>query len=326
MKPISGLLEKIPHKGLRRVVSLAGMLAFSLLLGFILERTLNPEALKGAKQAQDQWIADIGSLTPMGLVDGYLGDIGAAASGKWFYEPPAKPPKPKSKLGPIPPTAEELACEAARALRASQPPCKSLLSGSLAACETGERSDPECTAYIACRAKELTMLTEPFECFNIRKNSPLQLPLQDSPLLAQANAPVSPSAQIHPILIPLAAIVHGVTRIIDGGLWAILLAVVQLGVGFVLFLVLTPLLNKSREPGFGDGWMNYILGPITIILLGSLVALVLQGIMLGALSLFSWITGFAAAAAGATGIVGGAWWSAQKLAEKGIEEAVTKRV
>ncbi len=128
------------------------------------------------------------------------------------------------------------------------------------------------------------------------------------------------------MLIPLAAIVYGVTRIVDGGLWTILLAVCQLGVGFIAFLVITSTLSKSGKAGFDDGSANYILLPICVVVLGSLVALILQGVMLSTLYLFSWITGLAAAAAGATGLAGGAWWSVQKLTEKGIEDVVTKRV
>lgn len=330
MKPISGLLEKIPHRGLRRVVALAGMLAFSLVLGFVLEKTLNAEALSGAKKAQDEWIATVSSLTPMGLVDGYWGDVGAAATGKWLYEPPPKKEsKNSSAPTPVTPSAAEIACTNARAKRLTRLSCSAQFPGAELACRDPLNTDPACTAYLTRRADETSLLADPIECYGLtpsmRDRILAQLPIE-TPLLAQADAPSSPSAQLHPILIPLAAIVHGVTRIIDGGLGTILLAVFQLGVGFVLFLVLTPFLNKSREPGFGDGWMNYILGPISVILLGSLVALVFQGIMLGALYLFSWITGLAAAAAGATGIVGGAWWSAQKLTEKGIEDAVTKRV
>lgn len=325
MKPISRLLEGIPHRGLRRIVALGGMLLFSLVLGFVLERTLNAEALAGAKKAQDEWIASIGSLTPMGLVDGYWTDVEAAMQGKWLYEPP-KPPEPKI-IAPLQPTDAELRCQAARERRASQPSCKTRFPGSMSACEAGLSTDPACADYVACLATETSMLADPLECYGLSQSplSQLQLNIQN-PMLAQANAPATPSAQLHPLFIPLAAIIHGVTRIFDGGLGMILQAAFQLGVGFVLFLVLTPLLHKSREPGFGDGWMNYILGPITIILLGSVVALILQGIMIGALSLFSWITGFAATAAGATGVAGGAWWSFQKLTEKGIEDAITKRV
>lgn len=326
MKPISGLLEKIPHRGLRRIVALAGMLAFSLVLGFILEKTLNAEALSGAKKAQDQWIADVSTFTPMGLIDGYLGDLGEAASGKWFYEPPPKPAD-HTIITPVAPNAAQARCQAARDLRTSMPSCDAQFPGSQAACVAGLNTDATCSAYVACLATETSMLADPLECYGLSTSALGRLPLDaENPLLAQANAPSSPNGQLHPILIPLAAIVHGVTRIMDGGVWTILLAVFQLGVGFVAFTVITSAFSKSGKSGFGDDWMNYILGPISVILLGSLAALLLQGLMLGALYLFSWITGLAAFAAGATGVAGGAWWSVQKLTEKGIEDAVTKRV
>lgn len=327
MKPVTRLLDSIPHRSLRRAVALALLLGFSLVLGFVLEQVMNKDALAGMKKAQDQWIADISTLTPMELVDGYLSDVGAAASGKWLYEPPAKP---KPKTGPkatLPaPTAAEIACEEARARRASMPSCNARFPGSKAACMADQSTDPSCADYRKCLADQLNMLAEPFECLTLPRSPVFQLPLStDSPPVFQASEPTS-NGSLHPLLVPLAAISHGVTRIIDGGLWTILLAVFQLGVGFVVFNVITSAFSKSGKAGFGDGWSNYILLPICVIVLGSLVALLLQGVMLGALYLFSWITGLAAFAAGATGVAGGAWWSVQKLTEKGIEDVVTKRV
>jgi hypothetical protein len=328
MKPVTRLLDSIPHRGLRRVATLALMLAFSLILGFALEQTMNKDALAGMKKAQDQWIADVSQLTPMGLVDGYLGDLGAAAAGRWLYEPPPKPKiKNEIKLVQPAPTAAEIACEEARARRGSVPSCNALYPGSKAACVAGTSTDPTCAAYTECLASEVSMLADPFECYGLARSRLLQLPpVTESPLLATASAPSPPTGQLHPILIPFAAIVHGVTRIIDGGLWTILLAGFQLGVGFVAFRVITSAFNKSGKAGLGDQWTNALLGPVCVIVLGSVVALILQGFMLGALYLFSWITGLAAAAAGATGVAGGVWWSVQKLTEKGIEDAVTKRV
>ena len=324
MKPVKRLLDSIPHRGLRRVATLALMLAFSLVLGFVLEQTLNKDALAGMKKAQDQWITDVSKLTPMGLVDGYLGDVGAAASGQWLYEPP---PRPKQKT--ITPADDDAVskCGMAKTLRALTPPCSITYPGlSQVDCATGLSTHPSCPALLKCMANAINIPSDPPECLGLgARVSPFSLDA-DGPLLKQANARASPGGQLHPILIPLAAIVHGVTRIVDGGLWTVLLVVFQLGVGFVAFSVITSALNKSGEPGFDDGWTNYILVPVCVILLGSLVALILQAFMLGALYLLSWITGLAAAAAGATGLAGGAWWGVQKLTEKGIEDVVTKRV
>lgn len=301
------------------------MLGFSLVLGFALEQVMNKDALVGMKKAQDQWIADISMLTPMGLVDGYFSDVGAAASGKWLYERPPEV-KPKKRGPQATQSPAELACQEARARRASVPSCSARVPGSQAACMAGQSTDPSCVDYRKCLADRLNMLAEPFECLTLPRSPIFQLPLStDSPPVFQASGPTS-NGSLHPLLVPLAAIVHGVTRIIDGGLWTILLAVFQLGVGFVAFNVITSAFSKSGKAGFGDGWSNYIFLPICVIVLGSLVALLLQGFMLGALYLFSWITGLAAFAAGATGVAGGAWWSVQKLTEKGIEDVVTKRV
>ncbi len=328
MKPITRMLDSIPHRGLRRATGLALMLGFSLLLALVLEQTSDQKTLEGMKAAQTQWIKDVSALTPMGMVDGYLGDVAAAASGQWVYErpPEAGPKRGPRALAPAP-SAAELACEQARASRASRPSCAARFPGSQAACMAGQNPDPSCADYLKCLADQLNMLAEPFECLTLPRRPMLDLPLAtQNPVPLPSIEPTSDSQQLHLILIPLAALVHGATRIIDGGLWTILLAVFQLGVGFAAFNTITSAISKSGKAGFGDGWSNYILLPICVIVLGSIVALILQGFMLGTLYLFSWITGLAAAAAGATGLGGAAWWTFNKLAEKGIEEVVTKRV
>ncbi len=174
-KPVTRLLDSIPHRGLRRVVTLALMLAFSLLLGFVLEQTMNKDALAGMKKAQDEWITDVGRLTPMGLVDGYLGDIGAAASGKWLYEPPLIP-KAKSEPNAFAATRDPAAarCAVARVLRSLTPSCASRFAGlSASTCTAGLGDDPSCPAYVACMSSEVSMLADPIECIGVDRPSHL---------------------------------------------------------------------------------------------------------------------------------------------------------
>jgi hypothetical protein len=47
--------------------------------------------------------------------------------------------------------------------------------------------------------------------------------------------------------------------------------------------------------------------------------------MLGALSALSWATGFAATAAGATGVAGFAWVCITELTKKGAEHVITPK-
>jgi hypothetical protein len=312
------MVNRIPHAGARRAVMMAFVLAVSLALGFTLEKTTSPATLTSLHKAQDDWIATIGAMTPLGLAQGYLGDIDAALKGKWIYEPPPGPIVPSPAIVELQQRID--ACNTARMARTLQPTCAEQLrdTGLTASSCMVRHDDPACVAYLACLDQTPIIPLTPPECEGVPRFPILSL----TPSAEGASAPDS-SQSTHVLLIPLASIVHGVTRITHDGLSAILLAGFQLLVGFAAFVALSRALNSGRI-GFGDGWMNYTLGPISVIGLGSLVALVLQGVMLGSLIALSWVTGLAAGAAGATGIIGGLWWAGTKLAEKGIEDALTK--
>ena len=317
MKPIMRMVDRIPHRGARRAVTVALMFAISLALGFIIENTTNAATLSSLRDAQTGWIRTVETMTPMGLVDSYLGDVDAAMRGEWVYQRPASEITPAEKRASV--------ARAARCNNLSQPPScveEQIAAGSSGKC-IGNESDPSCAALFACIERKLATPPPPPECqpdFNdaIAKLTPItpSAPTQDSNILP---------AQVRLLLVPLASIVHGVTRILDSGFGVIALAAIQLALGFGAFMAITRAFSASRKTGFGDGWMNYILGPISVIALGSVIAQLFVWLMLGALYAFSWITGLAAAAAGATGIVGGLWWASTKLAEKTIDEALTKR-
>ena len=316
MKPVIRMVDRIPHRGARRAVMVALLFAISLALGVTVENTTNKATLTSLHDAQDDWISTVEAMTPMALVDSYLGDVDAAMRGQWVYE------RPIAEM----PVAEKRA-SVARAARCNNlplpPSCleEQIAAGSSGKC-IGHESDPACAALFACLDRKLTTLPPPPEC---------------QPNYADAIeklAPIAPSeptsdnilpAQVRLLLVPFASIVHGITRTFDGGIGVIGMTAIQLLLGFAAFAVITRALRPSRQAGFGDGWMNYILGPISVIILGSVIAQLFVWLMLGALYAFSWITGLAAAAAGATGIIGGLWWAGTKFAEKSIEDAITKR-
>jgi len=318
VKSIIRMVNRIPHPGARRAVMLVFVLGVSLGLGFTVENTTSPATLTSLHKAQDDTIAIVGAMTPLGLAQGYVGDIDAALKGKWFYEPPPEAVTPSPAIVELQQRIQ--ACDAARLERTLQPSCAEQFRGSglsASSCMV-RKDDPDCAAYLECLDKTPILPLTPPECEGLPR-FPI-LSLDPSP---QGASTQESSQSTHALLVPLAAITHGVTRITHEGLGAILLAGFQLLVGFAAFVAISRALNSGRI-GFGDGWMNYVLGPVSVIALGSLVALVLQGVMLGALGALSWITGFAASAAGATGVVGGLWWAGLKLAEKGIEDALTK--
>ena len=69
-----------------------------------------------------------------------------------------------------------------------------------------------------------------------------------------------------------------------------------------------------------------IIAPLAIIALASIIGMVLWGLMMGALYALSWITGLAATAAGATGVVGFCWLCITELTKKGAEHVITPEI
>ena len=103
-------------------------------------------------------------------------------------------------------------------------------------------------------------------------------------------------------------------------------ALVQLGLGALAFAVFNFWRTKGDTIFMGDFWLTLIVAPIAIIALASLIGLVLWGIMIGALYALSWVTGLAATAAGATGVVGFCWLCVTELTKKGAEHIITPQV
>jgi hypothetical protein len=102
-------------------------------------------------------------------------------------------------------------------------------------------------------------------------------------------------------------------------------ALVQLALGALAFAVLNYWRTRGETVFMGDFWLTLIVSPLAIILFASLIGVVLWGLMIGALSALSWVTGLAATAAGATGVAGFAWLCFTELTKKGAEHIVTPK-
>lgn len=105
-----------------------------------------------------------------------------------------------------------------------------------------------------------------------------------------------------------------------------LTALVQLVLGGLAFAVFNFWRTKGETLFIGDFWLSMIISPIAIIALASLIGMVLWGVMMGALYALSWITGLAATAAGATGVVGFCWLCVTELTKKGAEHVITPEI
>lgn len=103
-------------------------------------------------------------------------------------------------------------------------------------------------------------------------------------------------------------------------------ALVQLGLGALAFAAFNFWRTRGETIFMGDFWLTLIIAPIAIVALASLIGLVLWGIMIGALYALSWVTGLAATAAGATGVVGFCWLCVTELTKKGAEHVITPHV
>ncbi len=103
-------------------------------------------------------------------------------------------------------------------------------------------------------------------------------------------------------------------------------SLVQLVLGALAFFVLNFWRTKGETIFFGDFWISMIVSPLAIVLLASVMGFVLWGVMMGALFALSWVTGLAATAAGATGVLGFCWLCVTELTKKGAEHVMTPKV
>lgn len=104
-----------------------------------------------------------------------------------------------------------------------------------------------------------------------------------------------------------------------------LVSLVQLVLGGLAFAVLNFWRTRGETIFLGDFWISMIVSPLAIVLLASVLGLALWGVMMGALYALSWVTGLAATAAGATGVLGFCWLCVTELTKKGAEHIVTPK-
>jgi ABC-type multidrug transport system fused ATPase/permease subunit len=122
---------------------------------------------------------------------------------------------------------------------------------------------------------------------------------------------------------PFIALVLTVTRFFAlGGLSAI----VQLALGALCVFTIIFVTSKRQRIVFEHLYANIFALPILIVLAASLIGLVLQYLMLGALNVASSVTSFAAYAMGAGGVITIGWTCCVKLAGNTLEDVIKKRI
>jgi hypothetical protein len=329
------LLRRIKNPRLRYAVLFFAMFALQLAAGKAVETVLSPGSLHGAKAAQAVWLAKLKEFTPLELGRGYMADFGPAMRGDILYRaaaPAATGPFPEEVTAALQADAERRArCVAAREAATEHAPCALMVPAGLSSSQCMVESDrPACAEYLQCLEEAgPVMSAKPLECAGLGA-SPfggvlLGAGLGDAtPLSSPDLLPENPRNVIPGILAPLAALARTVTRVFSGG-FAAIVPIMQLGLGFLgatLFLK-----NRSRAGVDSDDFFALvIMGPILVIAIGSLAALALQWVMIGGLEFFGWVTGLAGMAAAATGFAGACWYCFTKLAEKGVEGALTGKL
>ncbi|MBY0423426.1 MAG: hypothetical protein K2Q06_14055 [Parvularculaceae bacterium] len=329
-KAVRRLLRRIPDPRLRMSAIFAVFFAINLVAGRVVETIFDKESLEGAYRAQSTWIAKLKTFTPLELGKGYLDDFGPAMRGDILYKPPAAAAGPSAAA-----VTAALQEDADRRLDCMRARVKSLDHGCMRLLPAGETastctvapSTAGCETYLACaREERREFFMTPPECAGLEL-SPLLTPALGSGVPV-ADAPSSSAATekgvvVPGMLAPIAAFVRTMTRLFSGGAAAIV-PFMQLGLGVLgAFVVM-----RDRKPGRndGDGFAMFLMSPVVVILIASLGALALKWLMIGALAAFAGVTQFAATAAGATGFVGACWYCFAKLAEKGVEGAMTGKI
>lgn len=125
------------------------------------------------------------------------------------------------------------------------------------------------------------------------------------------------------ILSPLVALGYTAGRLFEAGG---ITAMIQLGLGLLLVAVFNFISSDGKSIFFDELYANVFLFPVGAIVIGSLIGMVLWGVMMAALYLLSWITSLAAMAAAATGIAGFCYTCITKLAEQGMEHVATPKL
>ena len=274
--------------------------AVMLVVSAIFQGATDEKTFRVAQAAQERWITVMSAFTPWNLVTGYWSDLKASFRGDFSWSPPQRSDEEtiagfelcKSESDRIYLAA---ACEAPTSLVTldyCEKARKRLANPKLPWCE-GEGPQGE------------TATVEPEAV---------------SPLLDDR-----PNAKGGGILAPFWALYRTWTRLTyDGGI-SYLYAFAQLGAGLLGVLLLTNLATNGRQtwPDHPVGWL--ILFPAGLIGCASVLAFIFKWLMIGALTMLSWLTDLAAISAGAAGFAGFCWWVIVKLAEYSTQEALTPK-
>lgn len=318
-----GFLARIENRSVRRALSFLIVFFVSLGIGHVCERLFDGKAVQRVFAGQSEWLQKLQAMAPLALVKGYAEDFGPASAGRWVYQPPPPPPPPltpqqQAAISRAAATQAGCALARARPQGAHCPP-----PPGLSASECLVNPDlAGCRAFNACRAQ--TPLQLPHVAPECAHTAPSLSQPALGDLLQRPPEPLpleKPKPQVHALLLPFAALVRTLTRLFAGGAWGFALASVQLAMGLLGLLVIGRQLKFSGED-LHPAVTLLVVVPIGSVVVGSVLALGLQWLMLGVGYLFHWVTGLAAAAAGAGGTTGFCWLCLKKLTEQRAEALI----
>ncbi len=325
------ILQRIPDPRVRRAASFILAFAVSLAVGRAFEVVLSDEQVIAAEKAQKQWIETLASFAPLSLVKGYAADFRAVMAGDLVYVAPEPPPtltdEAQAEINAG--AAAIAACNLARFAPEPSAACADVFASGLSSSDClVHPENPGCAALNACAEERDTLFKTPPECVGVgdgalynylgvsRLNGDLASPLTVAPT-------ESASVSVPIYFAPIAATFRSVTRIIGENKVAPFIAIGQVAIGALAFLVITHIGSNGARLGFDDALGNLLFAPACIVFLASLSALIIQWLMIGALGAFSWATSLAAACCGTSSVGAALWYCLKKLGEKGVEGALT---
>lgn len=276
---------------------LRGVLIFavSLTIGRLCEVAFSQTTLTRAVAAQDRWMRSVQRLSPFGLARDYVDDFDHARRGEIVVH--------------------------------------RVDTAALATLDRAEKAASEAHALcrLALSARDSSAIAR--RCAGLGVTDAMSLAIQERDArrefqnqrapLTSAESPGS-NRSIPVFLVPILALVRMATRLFTSGTGSAVVTVLQLAMGWLGLLVVRRLFAPARAADSTPSMANLLLLPIGVVVMSSAVAWVLHALMLGALNTLQWVTAFAAAAAGASGVVGFCWYCATKLSERGLEAALIR--
>lgn len=294
--PAGPLARLLRSGGLRRLGKACVVFFLSLAVGRACEIALSAQTLSAALSAQSRGIATVRRLTPLSLTTGYLSDLRPASRGDVIYRAP--PSVVNAAITRLNRDDAERRTACRLALGFASP-------GSI---------PPACAAL---------GVTDPAQFILQERQS--RRPVDFKATVAAATRTADTRVTVPVYLVPMAAIVRTATRVTSEGVFPSVIALLQLTAGMLFVLVVTQSMSSTHTAGFKSAIGNVVFLPIASVAAGSVLAWVLQALMLGALQGFQWLTGLAAAAAGASGMAGFCWYCVTKLGEQSVEGVMTRK-